>query len=157
MVRRRCETRLRELQLPVTVMRMTDVAAYLSDRRGRPIHLHALAFPSGGPTGAWIATRSIDHIFYESNTSPRHQDQILGHELGHLTSGHESSPVAALAPLLLAPAAASVILARQAYLDEQEVEAEQMADLLVTFVERSSRQPATVTALEQALRHNPHR
>ncbi|NHC47144.1 hypothetical protein [Motilibacter aurantiacus] len=156
-LRHRCETRLRQLALPDVVTSMVDVVDHVERLRERPVRLRPLSLPPGGPTGAWVATSELDYVFYERDTSPRHQAQIIAHELGHMTSGHRSSPAAVLAPLLLAPGAATVMLAREAYATDEEREAEQMADLLVAYVEASMERAPALSALEAALKRDSRR
>jgi hypothetical protein len=138
-LRRQCETRVRALELSSDIGTMTDVVRHVAHTRHRPIRLLGLEFPSGGPSGAWMATRSTDYLFYERGTSARHQAQIIAHELGHMISGHTASPSQALAPLLIAPDAARVMLLRADYPSEIEREAEQMADLPVAYVDSCAR------------------
>src|SRR4051812_32325113 len=101
-LRKRCEDRLRAVALgdAATIEDLVDVVARI---RSRPVCLHAVDLPPGGPTGAWVATGQQDYLFYERRTSPRHQTQIIAHELGHMLFDHHSSPASLLAPLFTAP------------------------------------------------------
>ena len=133
-LRRRCERRLRSLELPVPF----DAHAFSADlasRRGRPIYLHPIA-SRDGPWGLWVATPSADFIFFEEATSPLHQQHIILHELSHLVCDHTPLPVTdpALHELLLpnlAPGAIQRVLRRVAYSNEDEREAELLASLIL--------------------------
>ena len=77
-LRRRCEERLRELELPAPF----DAASFcdaLATRRGRPIVLQSVV-ARGGPFGFWVPTPNRDYIFYERETSSWHQEHIVLHE-----------------------------------------------------------------------------
>src|ERR671933_554467 len=85
-LRRRCETRLHELELP-SPFDVHRFCAGLAARRGRQIHLRPLTL-EGGPSGLWIAGPDADFIFYEERTAPLHQLQITLHEICHIVCGH---------------------------------------------------------------------
>lgn len=133
-LRKRCEARLRELDLPDPF----DVRAFrdrLAARRGRPILLCA-ARSDLGPCGLWVAGPSLDVVFYEAVTSPLHQDHIVLHELCHLACDHHALPLseAALAELLCPHLDQSVVqhvLPRAAYSSDEEREAEILASLIL--------------------------
>lgn len=139
-LRRRCEERLREIELPVPF----DAHAFceaLAIRRGRPIHL--LPIPSdgepGGLTGACLTIAEKDFIFYESRTSEWHQDHIILHEVAHLLLGHNSdigSDEESLRQLFpdFRPEVVRQILQRQSYTREDEREAELLATLILDRV-----------------------
>jgi hypothetical protein len=133
-LRRRCEARLRELYLPTPF----DVRAFcdaVGDRRGRPVRLCPLA-SQAGPGGLWAAGARVDYIFYERSTSPLHQEHIILHEVSHLLCGHQPALVSdEERSRLLFPdldsAMVKRILARTAYPDEEEREAELLASLIL--------------------------
>lgn len=139
-LRRRCEERLREIELPVPF----DAHAFceaLAIRRGRPIHL--LPIPSdgepGGLTGACLTIAEKDFIFYEGRTSAWHQDHIILHEAAHLLLGHNSDIGAdeeSLRQLFpdFQPEVVRQILQRQTYTREDEREAELLATLILERV-----------------------
>src|SRR5215217_1559286 len=88
-LRKRCEARLRDLDVPVPF----DLDAFCTSvaaRRGRAIVLCSVA-GRHGPSGAWIASGSIDYIFYAAQTNPLHQQHIALHEVSHLLCDHPSS------------------------------------------------------------------
>jgi hypothetical protein len=158
-VQRRCASRLAELQLP-PIADMRQLCAHLAARRDRPIHLVAMALHAGRPCGIWLRLPEMDVIAYESDTNPMHQDHIVAHELAHLVCDHTSLNGAGLngAGLLfpdLDPSMVSALLHRSNYCDQQELEAETMASLLLSSTGRLRINPAGNTALtsrlEQAL------
>ncbi|RKS97079.1 hypothetical protein BX286_6890 [Streptomyces sp. 3211.6] len=138
-LRRRCEQRLAELDLP-DPFTVEDFRALLEDLRGRPIVLEPLpALGTDLPCGLWIALPSIDVVYYEERTSPAHQDLIKLHELGHVLCGHsgslELSRLAALLPDLTPELVAEVLGAgRTSYETAEEQEAEMLALLLAGLV-----------------------
>jgi hypothetical protein len=62
--------------------------------RGRPVRLHAVAFPPELASGLWIDRAGQDVIAYERNTDLDHQLVIIGHEVWHMFEGHCGSPTA---------------------------------------------------------------
>ncbi|QLJ00692.1 toxin-antitoxin system, toxin component [Streptomyces sp. NEAU-sy36] len=56
--------------------------------RGRPVRLHAVAFPPELASGLWIDRAGQDVIAYERNTDLDHQLVIIGHEVWHMFEGH---------------------------------------------------------------------
>lgn len=135
-LRRRCQSAFHRLQLPASVASIEDVVSHIASSRGRPIHLRAISMESAGVSGAWLPTSTADHIFYDADTSARHQLQIIGHELGHLVSAHEGSPQPGKHQLPLDVAdAAQIMLSRATYTSEQEQIAEQLGDLFVRHLD----------------------
>jgi hypothetical protein len=139
-LRRRCEARLRELDLPAPFSARA-FSHSLAARRGRPIRLQPLESPAG-LTGAWVATTTADYIFYEEATSPLHQRHIILHELSHLLCGHDAVPVleTEFSQLLLPDLQADMVervLRRAAYSNEEEQEAELLASLILERVAAS--------------------
>ena len=133
-LRKRCEARLRQLDLPNPF----DVQSFcerLAARRGRPILLYP-ARSESGPYGLWVAGPSLDVVFYEEETSALHQDHIILHELCHILCGHQPVPLsdAELARLLcphLDPATVQQVLNRASYSTDEEREAELLASLIL--------------------------
>lgn len=139
-LRRRCEARLRGLELPVPF----DVRAFaegLARRRGRPIVLRPLP-RAGGCSGLWVATPAADVVFFEAETSPLHQEHILLHELCHLVLEHRpgAPPPAGPAGLFpdLRPEAVRRMLQRAGYSTDEDREAELLASMIL---ERATRTP----------------
>jgi hypothetical protein len=138
-LRQRCESRLRDLELPAPF----DVHAFcegLERQRGRPIVLHPLPRTSGC-SGLWVATPAADVVFYESETSPLHREHIILHELCHLLLGHAPGGAAGgtLADYAveaglfpgLRPEAVRRTLQRAGYTTEEDREAELLASMIL--------------------------
>lgn len=95
MIGARRSRRSRALLRDLGVQRPADVRGLskrLAARRGRPILLRAHPIRVPGVYGTCLSTGSADFIFYESRTSPVHQDHIILHELVHLVAGHGGAP-----------------------------------------------------------------
>jgi len=104
--------------------------------RGRPIELRAVRTPSQGPSGMWIATRDVDYVCYEAETSGLHQEHIILHELGHVLCGHPSAAASTQDVLRLLmpnldPEMVRKVLYRTAYSDPEERQAELFAMLVL--------------------------
>ena len=133
-LRRRCEARLRHLHLPAPF----DAHVFCREfgaQRGRPILLHPIT-DIDPFSGLWIAGAMADHVFYEEQTSPLHQEHIIVHEVSHLLCGHEPIPVtegewSQLLFLYLRRETTRRILRRAAYSSEEEREAELLASLIL--------------------------
>ncbi|MEU5087753.1 hypothetical protein [Streptomyces sp. NPDC021356] len=95
----------------------------------------------------WLATETGDHIFFETHTTPLHQEHIILHEIAHLLFDHGSQ--ASLAVDLthlftdLSPATVRRLLGRTSYTTVQEQEAEMLASLIRTATERQGGSPPT--------------
>lgn len=156
-LRKRCEERVRELELPMP-FDVESFCAVISEGRGRPIVLHPAA-SGAGPYGLWAAGPSTDVIFYEEATSPLHQEHIILHELSHLLCSHEPAPVTEdeVAELLFPHLKRDTIqrvLRRGGYSTDEEREAEIMASLIVERVSDDSvqnemRDPGERTVMER--------
>ncbi|MDF3291649.1 hypothetical protein [Streptomyces silvisoli] len=156
---RRCRTVLDGIRLP----RPFSVAALcrqLSERRGRPLHLHMLPaeVATAGACGLWLATETDDHIFFERRTTRPHQDHIILHEIAHLLFDHHSAGArdgGALGGLLpdLDLRLVRRLLARTSYTTDQEREAEMLASLIRTEADRPAAPAASgvLGGLEAAL------
>jgi hypothetical protein len=135
----RCERRLLDLELPTPFTARAFCEA-LELRRGRPIRLSPVV-GKAGPCGFWVATNTADHIFFEQETSPLHQEHIILHEVGHLLCNHRSASVSdqEWAGLLLPdldPDMVKGVLRRMSYSRAEEREAELLASLIL---ERAAR------------------
>ena len=134
LLRRRCEARLRQLDLPDPFAARSFCEA-LGEQRGRPIRLRAV--PGGeGACGVWVSAPAADLIFYEKNTSPLHQEHIILHEVSHLLCGHAPVPVTEQeTSRLLFPdfdlETIELVLPRAGYSTEEEREAEILASLIL--------------------------
>ncbi|WP_283134541.1 hypothetical protein [Rhizohabitans arisaemae] len=154
---RRCRRRLKEVFIP-RPFDLTKLCVELARRRGRPLIVAPMEFPSPGPGGLWIAGDTTDYIFHEQATSRFHQEHIVLHEIGHMICRHEASrsrpdprgaqgppgppqpPAmdAAHARVLfphLDPAVVGRLLARTRYSTEEEREAEMIASLILQQAE----------------------
>ncbi len=133
-LRKRCEERLRAIDLPVPF----DARAFcdlLATRRGRPIVLCPVAI-RGAPSGAWMGGPSTDFIFYARDTSRLHQEHIILHEVSHLLCGHRPTRVtdgewSQVLFAYLPPGTVQEVLYRAAYSAEEEREAELLASLIL--------------------------
>ena len=141
-LKRQCVSRVKGLSLPVPF----DLRAFcdlVAIRRERPIELRPVV-THAGPWGLWAASDSTDYIFYESDTSPLHQEHIILHEVSHLICGHQ--PVLAnkedlLSELFpdLSPDTVRRVLGRFTYSRAEEREAEVLASVLLERI--SARRP----------------
>jgi hypothetical protein len=133
-LRSRCLELIKSLPIP----RPFDLERFrenLERHRGRPL----LMIPAKTPpdcSGLWIGTRDADYILYERATTSLHQWHIVAHESGHMLLGHGGIPIAdeEFARLLfpdLDPELVRSTLARSAYTDAKEREAETFATLLL--------------------------
>ncbi|MEV6139676.1 hypothetical protein AB0L63_27250 [Nocardia sp. NPDC051990] len=94
----------------------------------------------GTPCGLWLDCTDVDVIAFVAGTTDFHIDQIIAHEVGHMVLDHDAG-VAGLAGVQrllpnLDPALIRRVLGRSEFLDEQEDEAEQFGDLLLSGVSR---------------------
>ncbi|MEU7673533.1 hypothetical protein AB0C42_01795 [Micromonospora taraxaci] len=134
-LRKRCERMVAELRIPelFDIQMLCDA---LGERRGRPIHLVPIKLPAHTVCGMCVPTGDFDAIFFEQDTSPLHQQLIIGHELGHLLAGHQATEVLdddASRLLLpdLDPQLVQRSLGRSNYAAAEEREAELIGSLLL--------------------------
>ncbi len=142
-LRRRCEAKLRELDLVLPVpFTLEGFCQTLGQRLGRPIVLCPVDTRTG-PCGLWVATDTTDFFLYERATIRLHKELIVGHEAGHRVFGHHSAEVLdeELASLLgLNVELVRRVLGRQSYSRPEE----QLAEVFGTMiVERAVREPAS--------------
>ncbi|MFD9633438.1 ImmA/IrrE family metallo-endopeptidase [Streptomyces violascens] len=136
----RCEERVRELGLPAQgQLTIATLCEHLSRHLGKRIRLLPLPLPQGSPDGLWVHTPDEDVVLFESRQAPIHQRHVIMHELGHLICDHDTAPVMTpeASRLLLPslnPALVQRILGRDHTHSEAELEAEQVGDLLSTYV-----------------------
>jgi hypothetical protein len=140
-LRQRCETLLRDLDVPEPFA-LDSLCAMLGERRGRPLVLDVLPEPTSqdAPCGVWLALESEDVILVEPTTSPLHREHIVLHEIGHLLCDHATSaPLTYMQRRLfpdLDPAMVARVLGRTSYTDPQEQEAEMIASLIQSRIRR---------------------
>jgi len=132
-IRRRCEARLDALSLP-DPFDIAEFCAQVADRRDRRITLRAMSL-AGIAYGVCLRGQNVDHIIFERDTSPFHQQHIILHELGHLICGHEATDLALVAgtgQLVedLDIGRLQAVLQRATYSVDEEREAELLATLL---------------------------
>lgn len=148
-LRRRAEAKLQELNVEQP-FGLENLCLRLAARRGKPLHLRAIALPARA-SGAWLATDRADFVFYEKETSAFHQEHIILHEIGHMLANHRPVSIDAddVAQLLTHLDAALVgrILTRTGYSTDDEEEAEVFASTVHHQLRGLSRSPA-VTARE---------
>ncbi|AZM92008.1 MULTISPECIES: hypothetical protein [Streptomyces] len=124
-----------------------ELHAYLSEQRGRPIHLIPTAFPERHLFGIWLKTDDFDIIAFEKAASASHKEHIIAHELAHIAFDHDGSvqldqPGAGPSPAAgqgdpgelfsdVDPEAVRGVLMRSRYSDDEEQEAETMASLIL--------------------------
>lgn len=113
--------------------------ANVAARRGQRVQLHELPTGVGRVCGLYVSLPAVDHVFFATGTSPRHQQHIIVHELMHLLFGHGGlrgfSPevLERLLPGLDAGLVRAA-LARGGYSDPEEREAETVASLVMEHV-----------------------
>jgi hypothetical protein len=140
---------LEELSLP-RLITTPALCAHISMARQRPLHLHPLSVAGtpGAPGGMWIETEAADHIFYNGDTRPLHQQHIILHEIGHMLCRHRNTDTDALAAIMpdLDVEMIRSVLARSTYSLVAEQEAEMIATLLAQRMQapESGLQPANI-------------
>lgn len=135
------------LPVPVPWSLDTFVDA-LSDQRRRAIHLRPLEGPGGVdmPTGLWVPTPEVDHVFFETSTSVPHQEHIICHELAHMILRHEPDPTQPGHYLRrvfeqIDPGLIEAARARTSYRLVEEQEAETLATLILGGATRQLHTP----------------
>ncbi|MEU8434406.1 hypothetical protein AB0F18_16085 [Streptomyces sp. NPDC029216] len=162
-VRRTCEGLLAEWGMEHGCG-IDELHAYLSEQRGRPIHLIPTAFPERHLFGIWLKTDDFDIIAFEKAASASHKEHIIAHELAHIAFDHNGSlqldqidpgteePAgtggtggAGEAGSLFSdvdPDAVRSVLMRSRYSDDEEQEAETMASLILARATKRWTEPA---------------
>lgn len=113
--------------------------ANVAARRGRRVQLHELPTEVGRVCGLYVSLPAVDHVYFATGTSPRHQQHIIVHELMHLLFGHgglrgfSSEVLERLLPGL-DPGLVRAALARGGYSNPEEREAETVASLVMRHV-----------------------
>jgi hypothetical protein len=131
---------VRALGLNSHVNSIESMARSVSLTRSRPIRLQAQGLRPLGVSGAWLLMADQDLILFESETSRRHQAQIVAHELGHMLCGHPGAQLPQTnGNVDFLDRAARHMLARHGYEATDERDAEIVADLLLEHVDSTSR------------------
>lgn len=146
-LRRRCEIRLDELNLP-SPFEVHKFCQELAARRGRPIQLCPVAM-GGAPSGFWMASPSVDFIIFEAQTSPLHQAQIILHEACHIVCGHRPIELSEteVSHLIFPDLREEIVqsgLQRRRYSTSEEREAEFLASLILEHVPPGTENVATL-------------
>ncbi|BCJ62000.1 hypothetical protein [Micromonospora endophytica] len=140
-LRRYCGEQVRRLEREVGIpdpFVLATLINRISQWRGRPIHLLPYDHVAGAMCGLWMALPDADVIGY-ARTTPLLQEHTVLHELGHMLCDHRGggnggNDLAALVAPDLDPALVSRFLARGAYSDRDEQEAELIATLIMRKV-----------------------
>ncbi|WP_158891138.1 hypothetical protein [Amycolatopsis anabasis] len=138
-LRRRCADAVRDLVFPQPFS-AKKLCASVARQRGRPLYLHQFSADwVGGENlcGVWIGTDVADHIFFEQQTSPFHQEHIILHELGHMIFEHAMPELLDQFDPTVFDDGANLAhvqnaLLRASYTTQQEQEAELVASLILT-------------------------
>ncbi|RJQ75382.1 hypothetical protein D5S17_21060 [Pseudonocardiaceae bacterium YIM PH 21723] len=161
---RRCRTLVRDIPVP-RPWAIDVFVRQLETSRGRPIHLHAVPqyAMADKPCGVWLQMDDQDHIFFEKQTSPLHQEHIILHELGHMIGGHTTTLADALMSAGdlfpdLSPTLLKRMFARVSYHDDQEQEAELIASLIRAAAGPGGQQPTdpVITGLAAQFGYRDH-
>lgn len=133
-VRRDCRDFVRSLGLP-PVASVRDLRPFVEEYLGQPVRLEPAQVGESVPCGMWIATNTVSYVFYDPQTSPAHQDHIIGHEFAHILKGHRGSSTLATPAVsgllgLLDPALVKAVLGRTNYTEQDEQEAEMVGSFL---------------------------
>ncbi|MET8041412.1 hypothetical protein ABZU25_11130 [Micromonospora sp. NPDC005215] len=143
---------LEELSMP-RLITMSALCAHISVARKRPLHLHPLTMVGapGTPGGMWIETRAADHIFYNGDTRPLHQQHIILHEIGHMLCCHRNTDTDALAAIMpdLDVGMIRSVLTRSTYSLVAEQEAEMIATLLAQRMQSPEHDPQAAHILDE--------
>jgi hypothetical protein len=148
-LRRQCEARLRELNLP-DPFDIRTFCEVLRAQRVHPIVLHPLTGTTGA-CGVWVSVPAADLIFYEQGTSRLHQQHIILHEVSHLLCDHQPVPVSdGEVPELLFPdlhlKTVKHVLQRSGYSTYEKREAETLASLILERVSTGQAIRTSITA-----------
>ena len=115
---------------------LPGLLANLAEHRGRDIHVLTRQFGGQPTSGLWLATERADYLVIDDPTTPSRRAAIICHEVAHILLGHEGQTGAEFTsiPSMVAPDLSPELIARamarHAYADEVEAEAEQTATLI---------------------------
>ncbi len=126
-------------RLPALAGSIEEFVDAVAEQRSRPIVVHDLptGIESESLCGLWLATDQADLVFIAPNLAGPHRDHVVMHELAHVLLDHRlglSETLTAISPKL-----ASRMLARTAYSDPQERQAEQLASMVLSRTQGTSR------------------
>jgi hypothetical protein len=135
----------RSLLLPSRVT-LDGLIAIVAARRRRPIEIEATTVLNGTEVcGLWLSTDSREIILHAVTDSVLHRQQFILHELGHMILRHDELGISAEYAASLFPnlngEMVSRALARSSFVDDMEVAAETLADLLAAAIRDSALEP----------------
>ncbi|MFD3514823.1 hypothetical protein [Streptomyces sp. NPDC058657] len=129
-----------------------ELRAHIEEVIGEPITI-APGDPTDGttPCGMVIRSDGANFIGYDPDTSPAHQDFIVGHEFGHLLRRHKGRVIepASDEGIILGDIDADLfgtVLNRTDYTETDEREAEAIASFLQAHVINSRPAPQSASA-----------
>jgi hypothetical protein len=156
---RTCGRLVEGLDVPPEATSVRDLVPVIERMYGRTIMLVPADTGPDAPCGIWLKTAAEDYIFYDPTTVPRHQDHIIGHELGHILRGHHKADTSVPVPPRLLksvdPAMVRMVLGRTRYTFQDEQEAETIATLLQDRVHRRPLPGATDRAARSLQTRRP--
>ena len=139
-----CESMADGLNIP-DPFHLEAFCASIGQTRRRHIMQVPHTFGDCGVTGVWVATPSVDYVFFEKNTPRPHQEHIILHEVGHLLWDHPAAEPGASADLFtdLDPSMVERVLHRaHRYEVRQEREAETLATVILRRIRMQQGRPA---------------
>jgi hypothetical protein len=143
-LRRRCDTIVRSLGLPLAGLDVASLRDRVEAARGIRIVLSP-ADTRHIACGAAITLETHTLVRYAEATSPMHQAHIVCHELGHLLLGHKGVLMSAASRAVLTPdldpEMVARMLARDQCSDDDEQAAEYLGRLLARRLQRVSPLP----------------
>ncbi|PJE94220.1 hypothetical protein CUT44_28505 [Streptomyces carminius] len=151
-MRRRWARRVRgELGLPPDPS-LQDAIQAVSARRGRPIRL--IVEPLQLRVSGYCAqSEDTDYIYVDAHASPLLQHQVVCHELMHLHLGHEPADhrkiddeVSRALFGVMDPDIVRLVLGRDEYDEDAELEAEIMGTVLLQCLDMSPQRNKALTA-----------
>ncbi|MGY3317495.1 hypothetical protein [Arthrobacter sp. TE12232] len=133
------------LHLP-SHLTLAGLIAIVAARRRRRIEIEATTILNGTSVcGLWLSTDTREIILHAVTDSVLHKQQFVLHELGHMILRHDelgisSAYAGSLFPNLDGEIVARA-LARSSFVDDLEVAAETLADLLADAIRESTMEP----------------
>lgn len=133
------------LRLP-NHLSLAGLIAIVATRRRRPIEIEATTVLNGTEVcGLWLSTDTREIILHAVTDSVLHKQQFVLHELGHMILRHDELGISSAYAASLFPnldgELVSRALARSSFVDDMEIAAETLADLLAAAIRRSTAEP----------------
>lgn len=162
-LQRQCHALLATLTVP-DPFDFDAFCAMVAEHRGRPLRLMEMRDTRNGPgpSGMWIATDAEDIVLVEPRTSVLHRRHIALHEIGHMLWDHTTSGVQPADRKLFCELDSTMVrrlLTRERPTDLQEQEAEMLATVLSSRIQRSATGGRTTwdsTATDHVLGRGSH-